>query len=365
MKIIPFLAGTLPGPRLDPGRGRAAPRAPPRPAAPGPGRRLGPGGGARRGRRRHRAGRRRRAGLPADERHLRQPHEHRLGHDEQRDDAVGGGLPRLYPNVKMQIEGKGSSTAPPALIDGTAQFGPMSRPMKADEIDEFEKKFGYKPTALPTSIDMLAVYVHKDNPIEGLTLRPGRRDLLQDPQGRPRQGHPHLGRPGPDRRVGHTPDQPLRAQLRRGHLRLLQGARALQGRLQGRGQGAAGQRVGGAGRRDRPVRASATAASATRPPTCARCRCAEAEAARSSRPRPTTATAASTRCRASCTSTSTTSRASQLDPLRARVRALRAEQQGQEEVVKDGYLPVTAAIVARRGGRSSRRGHRGHDARQP
>lgn len=82
----------------------------------------------------------------------------------------GEGFKKMYPNVQIEIEGKGSSTAPPALIGGTAQFGPMSREMKSAEIDEFEKKFGYKPTALPTSIDMLAVYVNKDNPIKGLTL---------------------------------------------------------------------------------------------------------------------------------------------------------------------------------------------------
>ncbi|MCA8965435.1 MAG: phosphate ABC transporter substrate-binding protein, partial [Planctomycetes bacterium] len=76
-----------------------------------------------------------------------------------------------YPNVQVEIEGKGSSTAPPALIAGTAQLGPMSRPMKDKEVDEFEKKFGYKPTAIATSIDMLAVYVHKDNPIQSLTLQ--------------------------------------------------------------------------------------------------------------------------------------------------------------------------------------------------
>lgn len=77
---------------------------------------------------------------------------------------------RSYPNVKLQVEGKGSSTAPPALISATAQFGPMSRPMKSTEIDEFEKKFGYKPTELRTAFDALAVYVHKDNPIQSLTL---------------------------------------------------------------------------------------------------------------------------------------------------------------------------------------------------
>ncbi len=82
----------------------------------------------------------------------------------------GEGFKKIYPNVQIEVEGKGSSTAPPALIAGTAQFGPMSREMKSAEIDEFEKKFGYKPTELPTSIDMLAVYVHKDNPIAGLTM---------------------------------------------------------------------------------------------------------------------------------------------------------------------------------------------------
>jgi len=81
------------------------------------------------------------------------------------------GFLKFYPNVKLEIEGKGSSTAPPALEAGTAQFGPMSREMKAEETDKFEKKHGYKPTAVRTSIDMLAVYVHKDNPIQCLSLQ--------------------------------------------------------------------------------------------------------------------------------------------------------------------------------------------------
>jgi phosphate transport system substrate-binding protein len=80
------------------------------------------------------------------------------------------GFRSMYPNAAAEVEGKGSSTAPPALTAGTATFGPMSREMKQQEADEFEKKYGYKPTALPTSIDMLAVYVHKDNPIKGLTM---------------------------------------------------------------------------------------------------------------------------------------------------------------------------------------------------
>lgn len=81
------------------------------------------------------------------------------------------GFQKVYPNVNIQIEGKGSSTAPPALIEATAQLGPMSRPMKAEEIDAFEKKYGYKPTEVNVAIDALAVFAHKDNPIEGLSLK--------------------------------------------------------------------------------------------------------------------------------------------------------------------------------------------------
>jgi len=80
------------------------------------------------------------------------------------------GFKKIYPNVNIQIEGKGSSTAPPALIEGTAQLGPMSRPMKGSEVDAFEAKYGYKPIAVRTSLDSLAVFVHKDNPVEGLTV---------------------------------------------------------------------------------------------------------------------------------------------------------------------------------------------------
>ena len=81
------------------------------------------------------------------------------------------GFAKFYPNVKCQIEGKGSSTAPPALIEGTSQFGPMSRMMKSKEVDAFEKTAGYKPTAVPTSIDALAVYVNKDNPVKCLSIK--------------------------------------------------------------------------------------------------------------------------------------------------------------------------------------------------
>lgn len=80
------------------------------------------------------------------------------------------GFRKHYPNVSIQVEGKGSSTAPPALVEGAAQLGPMSRKMKPEEVDSFVKKYGYEPTRVTVALDCLAVYVHKDNPVRGLTL---------------------------------------------------------------------------------------------------------------------------------------------------------------------------------------------------
>jgi phosphate transport system substrate-binding protein len=77
---------------------------------------------------------------------------------------------KFYPNVNIQIQGAGTSTAPPALTEGTANFGPMSRTMREGEIQAFEEKFGYPPMLVPVAIDMLAVYVHRDNPLEGLSI---------------------------------------------------------------------------------------------------------------------------------------------------------------------------------------------------
>jgi phosphate transport system substrate-binding protein len=78
---------------------------------------------------------------------------------------------KVHPNVKIQIEGKGSSTAPPALIAGTAQLGPMSRKMKSEEIEKFEAQFGFAPTPIGVALDSLAVYLHKDNPVEEMSLQ--------------------------------------------------------------------------------------------------------------------------------------------------------------------------------------------------
>jgi phosphate transport system substrate-binding protein len=74
------------------------------------------------------------------------------------------------PNVKIEVDSQGSSTAPPALLDGISQIGPMSRPMQSEEYEPFEKKYGYHPTPIPVAVDALAVYVNKDNPIQCLTI---------------------------------------------------------------------------------------------------------------------------------------------------------------------------------------------------
>ena len=78
---------------------------------------------------------------------------------------------RLYPNVNVQIQAAGSSTAPPALTEGTSNLGPMSRKMKNREVQAFESRHGYKPTPIAVAIDALSVYVHKDNPIEGMSIQ--------------------------------------------------------------------------------------------------------------------------------------------------------------------------------------------------
>ena len=81
-----------------------------------------------------------------------------------------GDFSKLNPNVKIDVESKGSNTAPAALLDGASQLGPMSRPMRSEEYEPFEKKYGYHPVSFPVAVDALAVYVNKENPIECLTI---------------------------------------------------------------------------------------------------------------------------------------------------------------------------------------------------
>ncbi|MBC8287682.1 MAG: phosphate ABC transporter substrate-binding protein PstS family protein [Nitrospinae bacterium] len=114
---------------------------------------------------------------------------------------------QFYPNVNIQVEGKGSSTAPPALISATAQLGPMSRGMKQKEIDAFESKFGYKPTPIRVAVDALAVFVNKDNPIKGLNM--GQIDALFSKSRR--RGHKEIKTWGDLGITGNWADRPISA----------------------------------------------------------------------------------------------------------------------------------------------------------
>lgn len=78
---------------------------------------------------------------------------------------------QLYPDVTINIKSTGSATAPPALALGSADIGPMSRLMNEEEIHEFESSLAYKPIPIAVAIDALAVFVHPDNPLEGLSLQ--------------------------------------------------------------------------------------------------------------------------------------------------------------------------------------------------
>ena len=101
-----------------------------------------------------------------------------------------------HPGLSAQISGAGSSTAPPALTEGTALFGAMSRRMTSGELQAFEARFGYRPLAFRVAVDALAVFVHKDNPLRAFPKRPG-RDLLRSPALRSTAERGTLGRPWP------------------------------------------------------------------------------------------------------------------------------------------------------------------------
>lgn len=77
---------------------------------------------------------------------------------------------KLHPGASVEVSGGGSSTATPALLNSACDIAPMSRPMNDAELAQFKQKFGYEPLRIVIAIDALAVFVHKDNPIEALSL---------------------------------------------------------------------------------------------------------------------------------------------------------------------------------------------------
>ena len=74
--------------------------------------------------------------------------------------------------MKFSHEGRGSSTAIPALMEGRSNVGPMSRKFKRSELSKFKAKFGYEPVQFRVAVDTVAVYLHPSNPLakSGLSL---------------------------------------------------------------------------------------------------------------------------------------------------------------------------------------------------
>ena len=161
---------------------------------------------------------------------------------------------RMYPNVKLQVEGQGLLDRAPRPHLGHRAVRPDVAADEADRDRRVREEVRLQADRAPHVVRRPRRLRPQGQPAREADPGPGRRHLLQDPQARGGQGRHHLGRPRPHRRLGGAADQPLRPQLRQRHLRLLQGARAEERRLQGHGQGAAGLGLGGPGRDQRPLR---------------------------------------------------------------------------------------------------------------
>ena len=92
-------------------------------------------------------------------------------------DTLGGVMSQLarifnqtHPEVVMQVQANGSSTAPPALQEGAASLGPMSRRMSTAEKLRFRQEYGYEITEVVIGVDAVALFVHWQNPLTQLSL---------------------------------------------------------------------------------------------------------------------------------------------------------------------------------------------------
>ena len=136
---------------------------------------------------------------------------------------------KLYPQVKIQVEGKGSSTAPPALIEGTVQLGNMSRKMKNEETDAFEEAFGYEPTALRRRPRHPGGLRQQGQPGRSLTIPQVDAIFSKTRKCGAAADISTWGKLGLSGNWATGADLALRPQRRLRHLRLLQGPCAVQG----------------------------------------------------------------------------------------------------------------------------------------
>lgn len=78
---------------------------------------------------------------------------------------------QFYPEVKITIDINGSREAVSSVKNGTAHMGLLSRGISPSEVADFQQGFGHEPKVLTPCLERIAIYVHKDNPIRGLTLK--------------------------------------------------------------------------------------------------------------------------------------------------------------------------------------------------
>ena len=77
----------------------------------------------------------------------------------------------IDPNVSVEVSGGGSGTGIAALINGTVNIANCSREMKAEELERAKQNTGKEPMEFIVGYDALAVYVHKDNPLNKITIQ--------------------------------------------------------------------------------------------------------------------------------------------------------------------------------------------------
>jgi phosphate transport system substrate-binding protein len=86
-------------------------------------------------------------------------------------EAMTGPLARLYPDLRMERVASGTEAAMDALIAGRCDLAAMGHRAAEAVTAKFREKFGYAPTPVVVAFDAVAIYVHKDNPLEQITLQ--------------------------------------------------------------------------------------------------------------------------------------------------------------------------------------------------
>ena len=85
-------------------------------------------------------------------------------------EALAAVFAETHPHVVVQIESRGSSTGPPALLAERADLASLSRPLYESERQAFVRRYGEGPVSTPLATDAVVVFVNAENPLPRLTL---------------------------------------------------------------------------------------------------------------------------------------------------------------------------------------------------